>query len=90
MKTIRRKDIIKKKGERKIFELIEHPFVEKLKYVIKGQKLYMIIDYDWHGYELFYYIKKERRFDEEIVKFYGAQLVLVLEHLHKNNFIFGE
>ena len=29
-------------------------------------------------------------FNEETVKFYGAQLVIVLEHLHKNNIIYRD
>ena len=97
MKYIRRKDIIKKNkvdhinGERKIIELIEHPFIEKLKYVIKGAKRFMmLIDYDWHSYELFFYIQKEGKFSEEAAQFNAAQLVLIIEHLHKNNCIFRE
>ena len=97
LKAIKRNYIVKKKlvthidGARKIIELIDHPFIEKLKYVIIGtQKLYILMDYDRYAYELFFYIQKEGKFSEEVGKFYGAQLVLILDHLHKNNFIFGE
>ena len=34
--------------------------------------------------------KRVERFNEEAVKFYGAQLVLALDHLHKNNIIYRE
>ena len=48
------------------------------------QKLYMVMDY-CPGGELFFHIQRVERFNEEAVKFYGAQLVLALDHLHKNN-----
>ena len=49
----------------------------------------MIMDY-CPGGELFYHIQRVERFNEEAVKFYGAQLVLAIEHLHKNNIIYRE
>ena len=42
------------------------------------------------GGELFYHIQRVERFNEEAVKFYGAQLVLALDHLHQNNIIYRE
>ena len=78
------------KAERKIMELVDHPFFFFFFYAFQTpQKLYMIMDY-CPGGELFYHIQRVERFNEEAVKFYGAQLVLAIEHLHKNNIIYRE
>ena len=78
------------KTERKIMELIDFPFIVKLKYAFQNEeKLYMVMDY-CPGGELFFHIQRVERFNEEAVKFYGAQLVLALYHLHQNNIIYRE
>ena len=96
MKILKKKAMIKRnqvnhiKTERKIMELIDHPFIVKLAFAFQTpQKLYMIMDY-CPGGELFYHIQRVERFNEEAVKFYGAQLVLALDYLHKNNIIYRE
>ena len=96
MKILKKKAMIKRnqvnhiKTERKIMELIDHPFIVKLIYAFQtAQKLYMVMDC-CPGGELFYHIQRVERFNEEAVKFYGAQLVLALDHLHKNNIIYRE
>jgi protein-serine/threonine kinase len=96
MKILKKKAMIKRnqvnhiKTERKIMELIDHPFIVKLIYAFQtAQKLYMVMDY-CPGGELFYHIQRVERFNEEAVKFYGAQLVLALDHLHKNNIIYRD
>ena len=96
MKILKKKAMIKRnqvkhiKTERKIMELIDYPFIVKLAFAFQTpQKLYMIMDY-CPGGELFYHIQRVERFNEEAVKFYGAQLVLALDHLHKNNIIYRE
>ena len=96
MKILKKKAMIKRnqvnhiKTERKIMELIDHPFIVKLKYAFQTpQKLYMIMDY-CPGGELFFHIQRVERFNEEAAKFYASQLVLALDHLHKNNIIYRE
>ena len=96
MKVLKKKAMIKRnqvehiKAERKIMELVDHPFIVKLKYAFQNpSKLYLVMDY-CPGGELFFHIQRVERFNEEAVKFYGSQLVLALEHLHKNNIIYRE
>ena len=96
MKILKKKAMIKRnqvthiKAERRIMELIDHPFIVKLRYAFQSpQKLYMVMDY-CPGGELFFHIQRVERFNEEAVKFYGAQLALALDHLHKNNIIYRE
>ena len=96
MKILKKKAMQKRnqvnhiKTERKIMELIDHPFIIKLRYAFQTpQKLYFVMDY-CPGGELFFHIQKVERFNEDAVKFYGAQIALALDHLHKNNIIYRE
>lgn len=96
MKVLKKKAMIKKnqvehiKAERKIMELIDFPFIIKLKYAFQNpSKLYLVMDY-CPGGELFFHIQRVERFNEEAAKFYASQLVLALEHLHLNNIIYRE
>ena len=96
MKVLKKKAMIKKnqiehiKSERKIMEFIDFPFIIKLKYAFQNpSKLYLVMDY-CPGGELFFHIQRVERFNEEATKFYAAQLVLALEHLHLNKVIYRE
>jgi protein-serine/threonine kinase len=96
MKVLKKKAMIKRnqvnhiKSERRIMELIDHPFIVKLRYAFQTpQKLYMVMDY-CPGGELFFHIQRVERFNEEAVKFYAAQLVLAIAHLHDNDIIYRE
>src|SRR3712207_6834634 len=40
--------------------------------------------------ELFCYLRKLRAFPSQLAKFYIAQVVLTLEHLHKNNIVYRD
>ena len=42
------------------------------------------------GGELFQHLRKFRTFSEEKVRFYGAQIALALEYLHKNGIIYRD
>lgn len=41
-----------------------------------------------NGGELFVHLTREGGFPLERVRFYGAELVLALEHLHKNGIVY--
>lgn len=73
------------KTERAILESVNrHPFVVKLYYAFQDQaKLYLILEYAQGG-ELFTHMQLECFFVQERAAFYMAELVLALEHLHKN------
>jgi len=42
------------------------------------------------GGELFFHIQRVQRFNEDAVKFYAAQLILAIAHLHSFNIIYRE
>jgi serine/threonine protein kinase len=52
-------------------------------------KLYLVMDFI-NGGELFYHLQSERRFSPERSRFYAAEIVLGLEHLHKNGIIYRD
>lgn len=82
---VHKSQIEQTKTERAILESVDrHPFVVKLYYAFQDQaKLYLILEYAQGG-ELFHHMQLERFFTQEHAAFYMAELVLALEHLHKN------
>jgi len=51
------------------------------------EQLYLVLDYV-NGGELFTHLQKDGLFSEERSKFYAAELVLAIEHLHKYSVIY--
>ncbi len=96
MKTLK-KDYIKKyqqtkhtKEERKILEKIDYPFISKLYYAFQNdKKLYMITEY-MPGGEMFYHLHNNEHFSENKARFYIAEIVLAIDHLHKNNILYRD
>jgi serine/threonine protein kinase len=83
--TVHKRLIEQTKTERSILESVNrHPFVVKLFYAFQDlEKLYLILEYAQGG-ELFTHLAQERMFTEEVASFYMAEMVLALEHLHRN------
>jgi serine/threonine protein kinase len=52
-------------------------------------KVYMLMDFI-NGGELFFHLRKEKKFDEHRAKFYIAEIVLALDHLHKLGIIYRD
>ncbi|WVR06620.1 hypothetical protein IAU60_003652 [Kwoniella sp. DSM 27419] len=97
MKVLSKKEIVAKKevahtiGERKILQRsLECPFLVGLKFSFQTDKeLYFVTDYKCGG-ELFWHLQKEGRFSEDRARFYIAELILALEHLHKYNIVYRD
>lgn len=85
MKTLKKSFILRKnqkhntKGkhyslsaERKILEIVEHPFIVELHYAFQTpEKLYFVLDY-LNGGELFFHLRKDKSFSESRTRFYAA------------------
>ncbi|GJN67542.1 protein kinase DC2 [Purpureocillium lilacinum] len=90
LKILRKTDVIKLKQvdhvrhERAILaDVAGHPFITNLlASFADADSLYMLLDYVPGG-ELFSYLRRLRRFDEPVARFYAAEIVLVLEYLHE-------
>jgi serine/threonine protein kinase len=95
MKVLSKKEIVAKKevahtiGERKILQRsLESPFLVGLKFSFQTDAdLYLVTDFKSGG-ELFWHLQRETRFSEERARFYIAELILALEHLHKYDIVY--
>jgi len=96
MKTLRKAALIKRNQllhtatERNILQNIQHPFLVNLIYAFQTEdKLYMVLDYMGGG-ELFFWLKKHRRFTESRACLMGAEITLALGALHASNIIYRD
>jgi serine/threonine protein kinase len=95
MKVLSKREIIAKKevahtiGERDILQCsLESPFLVGLKFSFQTEgDLFLVTDFKSGG-ELFWHLQRETKFTEERARFYVAELVLALEHLHKYNIVY--
>lgn len=69
---------------------LSHPFIVKLNYAFQTpDKLYFVTDF-LNGGELFFHLCNEIRFSEERARFYAAEILLALNHLHENGIIYRD
>lgn len=99
MKVLSKKVIIQKKevahtlGERNILvrtAMAASPFIVGLKFSFQTPTdLYFVTDY-MSGGELFWHLQREGRFQEARAKFYIAELILALQHLHDYDIVYRD
>lgn len=96
MKILKKKEIIKLsqvdhiKSENWILKEIEHPFIVKLIESFQDTKyVYMIFEFIPGG-ELFRRLRNEGRFSENVVLFYGSQILLAIRYLHLNDITYRD
>jgi len=96
MKIIRKEDILKRDeiehtlSERKVLAQNDNPFLVQLKFSFQTpEKLYLVLDYV-NGGELFRHLQREGIFSQERARFYAAELVIAIEHLHKYKIIYRD
>ncbi|KAK5578213.1 hypothetical protein RB653_003166 [Dictyostelium firmibasis] len=84
---IARKSVVNTLAEKDILKKISHPFIVNLHYAFQNEKkLYLVMDFI-NGGQLFYHLQKEAIFSEDQVRFYMAELILALEHLHASDIV---
>lgn len=96
MKILDKKFIIKKnqvshtQTERVLLEKLKHPFIVRLNYAFQDSKrLYFLTEF-LQGGELFFHLRKNSGYKEKAVRFYMCQILLALEYMHKNNYIYRD
>ncbi|KIP07027.1 hypothetical protein PHLGIDRAFT_71720 [Phlebiopsis gigantea 11061_1 CR5-6] len=97
MKVLSKREIVAKQevahtiGERKILQRsLASPFLVGLKFSFQTETdLYLVTDFKSGG-ELFWHLQRETKFSEERARFYIAELVLALEHLHKYDIVYRD
>ncbi|KAF2000078.1 kinase-like protein [Amniculicola lignicola CBS 123094] len=99
MKVLSKKVIVQKKevahtlGERNILvrtAMADSAFIVGLKFSFQTPTdLYLVTDY-MSGGELFWHLQREGRFNEARAKFYIAELILALQHLHDHDIVYRD
>lgn len=99
MKVLSKRVIVQKKevqhtiGERNILvrtATSDSLFIVGLKFSFQTPAdLYLVTDY-MSGGELFWHLQREGRFVEERAKFYIAELILALRHLHQHDIVYRD
>jgi len=96
MKILKKRAIIARnqvehtKAERKILQSLQHPFLMTLRYAFQSkEKLYFVLDY-FQGGELFFHLKNNRRFPEDVARIYVGEIALALGHLHSLQVIYRD
>lgn len=78
------------KSEKNILQMVEHPFIVQLRYAFQtDSKLYLVLDF-LSGGELFFHLSKEVKFSVDRARFYTAELVLAIGHLHSKDIIYRD
>lgn len=96
LKAIDKKKIFKEnikkyvENERKVYEKFHSPFIVKFYRAFQSNcYLYLLIEHMQNG-DLKGYIKKYKTFTEKDVRIISAQLILAIEHLHKQGIIYRD
>ena len=96
MKILKKELVIKRKQvnhtmtERSLLEKLNHPFIVKLFYAFQDKtKLYFITEF-MQGGELFFHLRRNPQYKEKSVKFYMSEILLAIDYMHKNNFIYRD
>ncbi|KAI0731909.1 AGC/Akt protein kinase [Fomitopsis betulina] len=96
LKTIRKQHIVERGeithtlAERMVLARVNSPYIVPLKFSFQSeQKLYLVLAFV-NGGELFHHLQREQRFNEERSRFYSAELLLALEHLHELDVVYRD
>jgi serum/glucocorticoid-regulated kinase 2 len=94
LKTIRKAHIVSRSevthtlAERTVLGRVNNPFIVPLKFSFQNpEKLYLGLAFV-NGGELFHHLQREGRFNEARSRFYAAELLCALEHLHGFNVVY--
>lgn len=96
LKTIRKAHIVSRSevthtlAERTVLAQVNNPFIVPLKFSFQSkEKLYLVLAFV-NGGELFHHLQREGKFNETRSRFYAAELLLALEHLHGFNVVYRD
>lgn len=76
--------------EKKIYETINSPFLCSLSFCFQTEdRIYFVMNYIPGG-ELFTHLRRIKKFDEETVVFYAAQIGIAIQYLHDKGIIYRD
>ncbi|WBY56952.1 cAMP-dependent protein kinase catalytic subunit [Plasmodium yoelii yoelii] len=89
-KIIKQKQVDHVFSERKILNYINHPFCVKLYGSFKDESyLYLVLEFVIGG-EFFTFLRRNKRFPNDVGCFYAAQIVLIFEYLQSLNIVYRD
>ena len=93
MKVLKKRQILEKdhidymRVEREILTSVSHPFIVTLYNTFQtSSKLYMVMEFI-NGGHLFFQLYDQGLFSEDIARFFAAEMVLAVGHLHSLGFV---
>lgn len=96
MKSIEKQRVLKEisvqqiLSEKLILSSIDHPFLCKMYWAFHSMnKLHIIMEY-YPGGELFYHLKRVKKFSEAHAKFYFCEVLTSLKYLHEKNIAYRD
>lgn len=96
MKVLKKSAILDERGkervktERDIIMKIRHPYIVKLHYSFQTEsKLFFILDF-LNGGDLYTHLMHYGKFKENRARFYAAEMILAIDHLHKNGIVYRD
>jgi serine/threonine protein kinase len=89
-KVVRLKQMEHVTYEKTLLERIQSVFIVNYVAAFKDcRNLYLVMEYVKGG-ELFSYLRKSIRFSDEVARFYAAEVILALEHLHNQDIVYRD
>lgn len=87
---VSRSEVTHTLAERTVLGQVNNPFICPLKFSFQNpEKLYLGLAFV-NGGELFHHLQREGRFSEARSRFYAAELLCALEHLHHFNVVYRD
>lgn len=88
--AIRLKQVEHIKAERQILQMIEHPFIVNLVTTFQDERrLFMLMEFV-NGGELFSFLRKRGRLNNDQTRFFAAEIVLALTYLHAIHIVYRD
>ena len=85
-----RKQEVHTKTERDLMVKINCTFIVNIKSAFQDEKyLYIVSDF-MQGGDMYYHMHEARILNLELTQFYISEIILALEHLHKNNMVYRD
>lgn len=96
LKVIKKQEVSKRNqqeyawNELIILQKHECPYIVSLRYSFQDEHhLFLVMDF-LQGGDLFFHLRKEKRFTEETAAFYAAEILCALDYLHENHFLYRD
>jgi serine/threonine protein kinase len=81
---------IRMRSEMEVMRSLSHPFIVKMVHNFEDEdNVYVLMEYAAGG-ELFFHLRNRGRFDEATARYYAAEVVMAIEHLHSHGIIFRD